>query len=205
MIRKKINFKRKSYFKTIIFKLSITALIFLSFTIILVSCTSRPSSKSAADDESTSEITSEELEEAVKALEESNEEVVDYENVSVGAEIKGSIPNYLCTDKDNYIKIEITNTSDFTWKKDGKNIVRFGYHYYGQDVEYTEYDKTARTALAQDLKPGETATIEILINDITNKGTYAIQIDPVLEGHFWFSAKGVPMLEGTAYFGSCSD
>jgi len=203
MIRKKINFKRKPYFKTIIFKLSITALIFLFFTIILVSCTSGPSSKSA-DDESTSEITSEELEEAVKALEENNEEVVDYENVSVGAEIKGSIPNYLCTDKDNYIKIEITNTSDFTWKKDGKNIVRVGYHYYGQDVEYTEYDKTARTALAQDLKPGETTTIEILINDITNKGIYVIQIDPVLEGHFWFSAKGVPMLEGTAYFGPCS-
>ena len=204
MIRKKISCKIKAHFKTIIFKPLVITLISLSFIIILVSCTPGPSSKNATADETTPEITSKELKEAVKALEESEEEIIDYENANVGAEIKGSIPNYLCTNKDNYIKIEITNTSDFTWKKDGKNMVRAGYHYYGQDVEYTEYDKTARTTLPQDLKPGETTTIELLINDVINKGIYVIQIDLVLEGHFWFSSKGVPMLEGTTYFGPCS-
>jgi len=72
-------------------------------------------------------------------------------------------------------------------------------------VEYSEYDKTARTPLPQDVAPGETITVEILINDIKEKGTYVIQIDPVVEGKFWFSSKGVPMLEGTSYFGSCSE
>ena len=172
MIIKKVNSKKKLYLKASILKILVSALMFLFFTIMFISCAPVSSNKSAAANKSTSEITSEELEEAVKALEESKEETIDYENASIGAEIKGAIPNYLCTDKDNYIKIEITNTSDFTWRKDGKNIVRVGYHYYGQDsgtADYSEYDKTARTALPKDSKPGETATVEVLINDIANK------------------------------------
>jgi hypothetical protein len=102
------------------------------------------------------------------------------------------------------VKIEVTNTSDFTWRADGKNGVRLGYHYYGQDVDYTEYDKTARSALSENLEPGETATVEVLINDITNTGTYVVQIDLVLEGHFWFSSKDIPMIEARVFFGSCT-
>lgn len=132
-------------------------------------------------------------------------EEVDYENAQIGAEITGYIPSFLCTDTDNYIKIEITNTSDFTWKSSGENIVRIGYHYYGQDVDYSDYDKTTRTPLPGSLKSGETATVEVLINDIIHEGFYVVQIDPVLEGYFWFSTKDVPMLQGRAYFDSCTD
>ncbi|MCL5071596.1 MAG: hypothetical protein M1308_11990 [Actinobacteria bacterium] len=132
---------------------------------------------------------------------------VDFVNATIGAEIKGYIPSYMLTDKDNFIKIEITNTSDFTWRTDKPNLVRIGYHYYGQDVDFTSYDQTARTVLPQEVKPGETVTVDVLINDIKNEGTYVIQIDPVMEGsniaenNFWFSSKGVSMLEGPAYFG----
>ena len=150
-----------------------------------------------------SEETGNILEEGVKEPEEF--EVVDYENAVIGAEIAGYIPSYLCTNADNYVKIQITNTSDFTWKCNGKDRVSIGYHYYGQDVDYSDYDKTTKTLLPDNLKPGETATVEVLINDITHEGFYVVQIDPVLEGHFWFSAKGVPMLEGKTYFGSCMD
>ncbi len=132
-------------------------------------------------------------------------DVVDYENAEIGAEMKGYIPSFLCTDSDNYIKIEITNTSDFTWRSSGENMVRIGYHFYGQDVDYSEYDKTTRTILPGSLKPGETATVEVLVNDITHKGFYVLQIDPVLEGLFWFSSKDIPMLEGRTYFSSCTD
>ncbi len=132
-------------------------------------------------------------------------EVVDYENAEIGAEIKGYIPSFLCTDNDNYIKIEITNTSDFTWRNSGENRVRIGYHFYGQDVDYSEYDKTTRTTLPGSLKPGETATVEVLVNDITHKGFYVLQIDPVLEGLFWFSSKDILTLNGRTYFSSCTD
>ncbi|MDD5600594.1 MAG: hypothetical protein PHC87_02390, partial [Actinomycetota bacterium] len=132
-------------------------------------------------------------------------EVVDYENAVISAEIAGYIPSYLCTNADNYVKIQITNTSDFTWKCKGKDRVCIGYHYYGQNVDYSDYDKTERTLLPDNLKPGETAIVEVLINDVTHEGFYLIQIDPVLEGHFWFSSRGVPVLEGKTYFGSCMD
>jgi len=134
-------------------------------------------------------------------------EEVDFTNATIGAEIKGYIPSYMLTDKDNFIKIEITNTSDFAWRTDRPNLVRIGYHYYGQDVDFTDYDRTARSELPQEVNPGETVTIDVLINDIKNEGTYIIQIDPVMEGsniaenNFWFSSKGVSMLEGPAYFG----
>lgn len=134
-------------------------------------------------------------------------EEVDFTNATIGAEIKGYIPSYMLTDKDNFIKIEITNTSDFAWRTDRPNLVRIGYHYYGQDVDFTDYDRTARSVLPQEVNPGETVTIDVLINDIKNEGTYIIQIDPVMEGsniaenNFWFSSKGVSMLEGPAYFG----
>jgi len=134
-------------------------------------------------------------------------EEVDFTNAAIGAEIKGYIPSYMLTDKDNFIKIEITNTSDFAWRTDRPNLVRIGYHYYGQDVDFTDYDRTARSVLPKEVNPGDTVTIDVLINDIKNEGTYVIQIDPVMEGNkiaennFWFSSKGVSMLEGTAYFG----
>lgn len=133
------------------------------------------------------------------------EEQVDYDSVDVDAEIKGFIPGYLCLDKENLIEIEITNNSDFTWKKDGEHMVRIGYHYYHKQSGTESYDNPTRTSLEQDLKPGETATIEVLVDNITQEGEYILRIDPVLEGKYWFSTKGVEMLEGETYFGPCSN
>jgi len=184
-------------------KLLIISIISMSAIFTLASCTSASIDKIDVDTGKTQEeeiITEEEIKELEEVV-----EAVDYENALIGAEIKGYIPSFLCTDTDNYIKIEITNTSDFTWRSGGKNRVRIGYHYYGQDVDYTDYDKTTRTPLPDNIEPGESVTIEVLINDITHKGTYVLQIDPVLEGYFWFSGKGVPMLEGKTYFSSCMD
>jgi len=213
MIWKNTSFTTKQYSKKLIaFRFLLVSFLFLSLTVVFSSCSASSTEDSgtaaAKDEAETKKITSEELEEAVKALEESKEEIIDYENVNAGAELKGFIPNYLCTDCDNYIKIEITNTSDFTWKKDGQNMVRIGYHYYGQSPDISdcaEYDSTIRTELPGDIKPGDTAVVEVLINDISKEGIYVLQIDPVLEGHFWFSSKGVRMIEGATYFGYCSE
>lgn len=136
--------------------------------------------------------------------------VVTAEKITkIGAEMTGIISSFLCINKTNIVKVTVKNTSDFTWRADIPNLVRFGYHFYGQDVDFTEYDKTIRTELLQDIRPGETATVNVEIKDILNKGTYVIQIDMVLEGNedvannFWFSSKGVTMIEGTAYFDTC--
>ncbi len=171
--------------------------------LIFISCTPGQVEKIDVDSDGTqgedtlSEDEIKELEEVVEAI--------DYENAQISADINGYIPSFLCTDSDNYIKIEITNNSDFTWRSSGQNMVRIGYHYYGQDVEYSDYDQTTRTALPYNLEPGESATVDVLINDIVNKGTYVLQIDPVVEGEFWFSSKGVEVLQGKVYFSSCTE
>jgi hypothetical protein len=133
---------------------------------------------------------------------------VDYANAKIGADMIGAIPTFLLTDKDNFVKIEITNTSDFAWTSEGTGgVVRLGYHYYGQDVDFVDYDRTARTMLPKVVNPGDTVNVMVLINDIKNPGNYVIQIDPVLEANqnpndnFWFSSKGITMIEGLTYFG----
>ena len=129
------------------------------------------------------------------------EDLTNYDTAKAGAELKGAIPGFLCTNKDNIMVVEIKNTSDFTWRNDSANSVRVGYHYYGQDVDASDYDGTMRTELKNNVAPGETIKVDMLINDIKQPGNYVIQIDLVLEGKYWFSAKGMEMIESPAYFG----
>jgi hypothetical protein len=131
-------------------------------------------------------------------------EPVDFENADIGAEMTGYIPSFLCTDTDNYIKIEIKNTSDFTWRKGGEDRVRISYHYWGQDVDNSAYENN-RTSLPDDLEPGESTFVEVLVNAVTVEGIYILQIDPVIEGFDYLSNREVEMLQGKVYFYSCSD
>jgi len=131
-------------------------------------------------------------------------DTVDYENVDISAELTGYIPSFLCTDSDNYIKIEITNTSDFTWRAGGENRVRISYHYYGQDIDNNQYENN-RTPLPDNLEPGESAFVEVLINAVTEEGIYILQIDPVLEGYYYFSQKDITPLQGKVHFYSCDN
>lgn len=133
------------------------------------------------------------------------EDLTDYETVKTGAEIIGAIPGFLCTNKDNIVTLEIKNTSDFTWRNDSKNSVRAGYHYYGQDVDASDYDGTMRTELSSNVEPGETIKVDMLINDIKQQGNYVIQIDLVLEGKYWFSSKEIKMIESPVFFGECTN
>jgi hypothetical protein len=131
-------------------------------------------------------------------------EPVDFENAEIGAEMTGYIPSFLCTDTDNYIKIEIKNTSDFTWRANGEDRLRISYHYWGQDVDNSAYENN-RTSLPDNLEPGESASVEVLINAVTEEGIYILQIDPVIEGFDYLSNRDVEMLQGKVYFYSCSD
>ncbi len=134
-----------------------------------------------------------------------SEDLTDYDTVKAAAELKGAIPSFMCTNKDNIVTVEIKNTSDFTWRSNSKNSVRVGYHYYGQDVDASDYDGTIRTGLDANVAPGETIKVNMIINDIKQPGNYIIQIDLVLEGKYWFSSKEMQMIESPAYFGDCAE
>jgi hypothetical protein len=180
-----------------------TALFFLMAGIISIflilsvfSCTPAAGDKIDVTPPAGAEEDAEELEELY--------EQVDYENAEIGAEITGYIPSFLCTDSDNYIKIEIKNTSDFTWRAGGEDRVRISYHYWGQDVDNSAYENN-RTSLPDDLEPGESTFVEVLINAVTEEGIYILQIDPVIEGFDYLSNREVEMLQGKVYFYSCAD
>ena len=188
---------------------SVSIVFILALLFISVGCSSLLTPASEKIDVSQDSQSGQDVSQETQAAEEG--EVIapiDYTNAKIGADMVGVIPTFLLTDKDNFIKIEITNTSDFAWSPDGNNgVVRLGYHYYGQDVDFVDYDRTARTMLPKVVNPGDTVNVLILVNDIKNEGNYVIQIDPVLEGNqnpndnFWFSSKGITMIEGLAYFG----
>jgi len=187
------------------------SLIFSAFLIIallisvpLISCS--PAAVSSGENggsETGEELSDKEVEELAEALEEEVVEAVDFDNAQLGAELSGYMPSYLCSNADNYVTVEVTNTSDFTWSVSGTNTVRIGYHFYGQDVDFVEYDKTARSILPDNLEPGETAIVDVLINDITNPGIYVVQIDIEVKGYAWLSSLDVPMVEGRVYFEEC--
>jgi hypothetical protein len=195
--------------------ISISFLIILTLLFISTGCSSllTPASEKidVAQDSQGGQDTSggQAVSQATQAAEEGDVIIpVDYANAKIGADMVGAIPTFLLTDKDNFIKIKITNTSDFAWTSEGANgVVRLGYHYYGQDVDFVDYDRTARTMLPKVVNPGDTVNVLVLVNDIKNPGNYVIQIDPVLEGNqnpndnFWFSSKGITMIEGLTYFG----
>ena len=188
------------------FIFSAILIIVLLISIPLISCT--PTATSSVENgvsETGEELTEEEIEELAEILEEEVVEAVDFESAQLGAELSGYMPSYLCSNADNYVAVEVTNTSDFIWRTEGNNTVRIGYHFYGQDVDYVEYDKTARSMLPNDLEPGETASVEVLINDIINPGTYVVQIDVEIKGYVWLSSLDVPMVEGRVYFEDCGD
>jgi len=163
--------------------------------------------------ENASQGNQEEASQDTAALEEEQENLpeIDYRSATVGAEMVGQIPSFLCTNKDNLISIKITNTGDFPWRNERPGIVRIGYHYYGQDVDFVDYDGTSRSTLPDIVNPGDTVTVLVLINDIENPGNYVIQLDPVIEGNedpesnFWFSSKGIKMIEGLVHFDECAN
>ena len=193
----------------IIFFISVITVSFLFFSS-LVSCGAESSvtsiGTSAENENKDSGTTGNDeniKEETVDSVE--SEDLTNYDTVKVGAELKGAIPSFLCTNKDNILTIEIKNTSDFTWRNDSNNSVRVGYHYYGQDVDASDYDGTVRTELKNNVAPGETIKVDMLINDIKQPGNYVIQIDLVLEGKYWFSSKDMEMIESPTYFGECAN
>jgi hypothetical protein len=207
------NFQKKIKLVSLIIILAILTMLFISCSALLpVSDSSTENGQEQQDTgNGSSEITDQASGDSISSEENMESvETVDYASAKVAAEMRGYVPSFLSTVNDNYIEITITNNSDFEWRNEKPAVVRIGYHYYGQDVDYSDYDKTVRTPLPNPVKPGETITVRVLVNDIKNPGYYVIQIDPVLEANtlpednFWFSNKGVTMLEGKCYFGTAN-
>ena len=124
-------------------------------------------------------------------------------DVIVGAEINGVIPDILYIGEVNYFNIKVKNTSDFIWKgrMTGGDEVRFSYHLTNLDNGNKHFGQNHRTTLFQDIKPGEIIDLNMEVVEYSvPPGNYKIEIDPVIEGRFWFSLKGGSLFTGEVEF-----
>jgi hypothetical protein len=89
------------------------------------------------------------------------------------------------------VTVTITNTGTSTWPASGGLIVDLGTHWYTPAGTLVQWDG-ARTALPNDLAPGQSANVTAMIEPPTAPGAYVLKWDLSFEGVSWFGDKGTP-------------
>ncbi len=120
--------------------------------------------------------------------------ISDFDISSYRAEINdlGSTPDFILPAEAVTINLSITNRSRlFTWPASGENAVSISYNIYNSLGETIVFDGS-RTALQNDIRPGETVTVPVDIKVPAAGGSYIIEYDIVQEGVAWFSSRGNP-------------
>ncbi len=98
------------------------------------------------------------------------------------------------------IPITVTNTSNFTWAAGGPNPIDLGYHWADAGGKTVVWDG-ARTKLAVDLAPGQSAQLQASVVAPSAQGTYTLRWDMVQEGVTWFSGQGVRTFDQSVVVG----
>jgi hypothetical protein len=83
--------------------------------------------------------------------------------------------------------VTVTNTGSLTWG--ANSAFRLAYHWY-QGSTVIIYDGH-RTFLPQNVGPGQSLTLQAVLQAPGTAGTYTLKWDMVHEGVTWFSFQGV--------------
>jgi hypothetical protein len=83
----------------------------------------------------------------------------------------------------------VTNTGTTLWPSTGGAVVRLGTHWYTGAGGAVQWDGE-RTALPQDLAPGQSVTLQANVRAPGTPGSFRVDFDLVLEGTSWFSWQG---------------
>lgn len=89
------------------------------------------------------------------------------------------------------IPVQVTNNGVRTWTSGGEHPFALSYHLYGSTDEPVTYDG-ARSALPDDLAPGDTTVIQAQVEIPPEPGEYRVEWDMVQEAVTWFSWKDAP-------------
>lgn len=90
------------------------------------------------------------------------------------------------------VSVSCRNVGNDTWPAAGEHPVRLGYHWYNaQGRQVTTVD--TRTALSQDIAPGQEARVQATIALPAQPGNYTLVFDMVHEGITWFADRGSPL------------
>ena len=86
------------------------------------------------------------------------------------------------------IKLNVKNTSQFTWSSDKKFPISLSYRWY-QNNEIADFDKLGdgvRTKLTHSLKPGESLSLTANVLVPNRSGKYYLVFSMVEENMGWF-------------------
>jgi hypothetical protein len=95
------------------------------------------------------------------------------------------------------LRVPVKNASGVVWlareRSGGPYQVSLGNHWLDGDGRMLVHDD-GRSALLEDLKPGEVMELPLTINAPRKAGEYILELDMLQEGVSWFGLKGSPTL-----------
>ena len=102
-------------------------------------------------------------------------------------------PATLSTGERVTLNVSVKNIGEATWPGRAWHAEPFqiaiGNHWL-DGLGYIVSNDDGRAALEQDLKPGDTATLRLVVNAPAPRGDYILEIDVVQEGVSWFGLRG---------------
>ncbi len=116
-----------------------------------------------------------------------------------GATVTGAPVADLAAGQVVTVPVTITNYGQMTWPASGVLPVHISYHWLSASEEvYLVFDGL-RTALPHDVSPGETLSVNAIVQAPVRSGNYRFQWDMVHENVSWFAGKHGMKTDTTAY------
>jgi hypothetical protein len=116
-----------------------------------------------------------------------------------GATVTGAPEADLAAGQVVTVPVTITNYGQMTWPASGVLPVHISYHWLSATEEvYLVFDGL-RTALPHDVSPGETLSVNAIVEAPVRPGNYRFQWDMVHENVSWFAGKHGMKTDTTAY------
>jgi hypothetical protein len=91
------------------------------------------------------------------------------------------------------VELRLKNTGDKEWSSRDRHPCLLSYHLLNEAAVTPKHDNP-RTALPQDVPPGEEISLRVRIKAPLEKGEYRLEFDLLREGLAWFKDSGSPTL-----------
>lgn len=106
--------------------------------------------------------------------------------------LEHNTPTAVMVGKTLEVSLSLQNEGSFTWVKNGDKPFRLGFQWYDSSGRFVTLPANLdfRTALGQDVKPGETVALTARLRTPNFAGNYQLRWDMIHEQVTWFSTQG---------------
>ena len=106
------------------------------------------------------------------------------------------VPHQWTAGQTQTIALTVTNTGNQSWPAGGGNPVRLGLHFArASGLPYAQWLTDQRVTLAEDLDPGQSATLSASVTAPAAPGAVVLEAQMVKEQQFWFAQAGAASIE----------